>query len=95
MPAGKSAAKKAGAKASHATKNTEQTGKTVAAKKDTSKPGAKPSYSVERSRCQVLLKTGLKGPGQYQSIKFHKLGGEKEAIAYGKQWVASKITGTV
>ena len=32
--------------------------------------GAKSSYSVERSRCNVQARTGLKGPNQTKSFRF-------------------------
>jgi len=50
-----------------------------------------PTFSVERSRSQVLLRTGLAGKGQNITIKFASVkGGEKQAIGQAKRWVAEQ-----
>ena len=49
-----------------------------------------PGYSVERSRNQVMCRTGKVGAGQCHAIKFTK-GGEKKAIEKAKEWVKAAM----
>ena len=54
------------------------------------KPSAKPTYSVERSRKQVMCRTGLSGPGSTHGIRFgphekHKT--EAAAIEAARKWL--------
>ena len=57
-------------------------------KKDVqSKP---PSISVERSRSQVLCRTGFMGPGQNHALSFHSHGGEKNAVKEANKWLAAE-----
>ena len=50
-----------------------------------------PGYSVERSRDQVLCRTGVKGAGQSVAYKFADYGGSSDkAISAAKKWVAAQ-----
>jgi hypothetical protein len=49
----------------------------------------RPSVSVERSRKQVLCRTGRKGPGQNHAIPFGSEG-ESAAIAKGRAWLRAE-----
>ena len=50
---------------------------------------AKPSWSNEHSRSQILCRTGLRGPGQSHNIKYGPLEGitVPEAIEMAKEWI--------
>lgn len=51
----------------------------------------KPSYAVERSRLQVMCRTGLKGTGQNHAIKFASHGGEKGAVRQAENWAMNLV----
>ena len=51
----------------------------------------KPSYAVERSRLQVMCRTGLKGTGQNHAIKFASHGGEKGAVRQAEKWAMDLV----
>ena len=56
-----------------------------------------PSMSVERSRKQVMLRNGDKGPGSTFKLEFKAHGGEAMAVKKAKAWLVSerkKYTGT-
>ena len=48
---------------------------------------AKPCFSIERSRKQVMCRTGKGGPGSSHPIVWSESGGEKGAIAKAKTWL--------
>ena len=55
------------------------------------KPSSKAYFTVERSRSQVMCRTGLGGPGSTHKIKFgagEMCKSEAEAVSAAKQWVA-------
>lgn len=47
---------------------------------------ARPYFNVERSRSQVMCRTGLRGPGSSFAIKYDE-GGEAAAIKKAQKWV--------
>ena len=52
-----------------------------------------PNYAVERSRSQVLCRTGFRGPGQSVKLGYGKgeaFTSEKRAVAAAKKWVAAE-----
>ena len=49
-----------------------------------------PHYGIERTRDQVLCRTGLKGPGETKAFTFKASGGEAKAVAKAKIWVAAE-----
>ena len=49
-----------------------------------------PSFGVERSRSQVVCRTGRKGPGQTMTITFASAGGETAAVNKAKKWLAAE-----
>ena len=52
---------------------------------------AAPNPSVERSRGQVQLRTGRKGPGQNLALTFAKHGGEAATRALAEKWLAAEL----
>ena len=50
---------------------------------------AAPSFSVERSRERVQIRTGRKGPGQNLALAFAKHGGEAATRALAEKWLAA------
>ena len=50
-----------------------------------------PSWSNERSRSQVLFRTGLKGPGQSSTIKYSNKATEVKAIKEAKRKVDAEM----
>ena len=48
---------------------------------------AAPSFSVERSRNQVQLRTGHKGPGQNLAFEFARHGGAGAIKASAEKWL--------
>ena len=53
----------------------------------------KPKYAVERTRNQVLCRTGYRGPGQSIQLKFGegaKFANEAQAIAAAKKWLVEE-----
>ena len=52
---------------------------------------AAPSFSVERSRNQVQLRTGHKGPGQNLALEFARHGGEAATRALAEKWLAAEL----
>ena len=66
--------------------------KTPATKKQKAEPvGQRPCFGVERSRQQVMCRTGLKGSGQHFAISFKKAGSEKAAIEQAKVWLQKEL----
>ncbi len=64
------------------------------AEKAKAKAKAKPSFAVERSRSQVMCRTGLSGTGQTQALKYglgQAHSNEKAAIAAARVWVQRKL----
>jgi hypothetical protein len=53
-------------------------------------PRKMPHYGIERTRDQVLCRTGLKGPGETKAFTFKASGGEAKAVAKAKIWVAAE-----
>lgn len=53
------------------------------------KPEKQPFYCYERSRMQIMCRTGIMGPGQSHAIKYGE-GGEAAAEAKAKKWVQSQ-----
>ena len=51
----------------------------------------RPSWSVERSRKQVLARTGQKGAGSSMAFKFVDYKGEPGATKAGKEWVKKQV----
>ena len=49
-----------------------------------------PSFGVEATRSQVMLRTGLMGKGQTTALKFHNEASKKACIAEAKQLVAEE-----
>ncbi len=49
-------------------------------------PAPRPHYTIERTRKQVVCRTGLKGSGQYHCIAFGTQG-EKAAVRKAQAWV--------
>ena len=54
-------------------------------------PRKMPHYGIERTRDQVLCRTGLKGPGETKAFTFKASGGEAKAVANAKIWVAAEM----
>ena len=52
---------------------------------------AAPSFSVERSRERVQIRTGRKGPGQNLALTFAKHGGEAATRALAEKWLAAEL----
>lgn len=77
-------------------KATASKGKASAACKGKGKPhsgGGKfnPTFCIEKSRKQVMCRTGLKGSGQNHAITFKSAGSEAKAIKLAKVWVADQV----
>ena len=54
-------------------------------------PAARAPFSgMERTRQQVMCRTGLQGPGQTHRITWASAGGEEAAVAQAKAWVAKQ-----
>ena len=51
----------------------------------------RPSWSVERSRKQVLARTGQKGAGSSMAFKFVDYKGEPGATKAAKEWVKKQV----
>ena len=64
--------------------------KKPAAAVDGTHQACKPSYTIERSRSQIVCNTGIPGKGRYHTISFKKAGGEKKAKALADKWVAER-----
>ena len=46
-----------------------------------------PHWGFERSRGQLMCRTGLEGPNQCHAIKFKEVGGEAKAVRMANAWV--------
>jgi hypothetical protein len=54
------------------------------------KPATSPSLSVERSRCQVMLRNGQEGAGTTYTMRFPDYGGEGKALKKARAWLESE-----
>ena len=62
-----------------------------ASKSEAKKPVSKnPSVNVERSRNQVLGRTGLIGPGQTKTFSFNVYGSEEKAMKEANKWLQNE-----
>ena len=62
-----------------------------ASKSEAKKPVSKnPSVNVERSRNQILGRTGLIGPGQTKTFSFNVYGSEEKAMKEAKKWLQNE-----
>ena len=83
--AGKTPRAQAGTTAAPGKTPTKPAGKTAAAGKTPKKPESKPpSFTNERSRSQILFRTGLLGSGQNQTRRYTDEASEREAIRWAK-----------
>ena len=53
----------------------------------------RPHFDIERSRGQVMCRTGGKGVGQSFAIKFSTAGSETKAVQKAKKWMAEQLAG--
>ena len=66
-----------------------ESAKAAAAMGTDHKHGA-PSFSMEWSRNQIMLRTGIKGKGQSAAVSLDKFDNIDAACAYARKWVASE-----
>ena len=55
------------------------------------KGGKRPHFALERTRGQVMCRTGKAGAGQCHAIRFSDAGTEQKAIKLAKEWVAEQL----
>ena len=55
------------------------------------KGGKRPHFALERTRGQVMCRTGKAGVGQSHAIRFSDAGTEQKAIKLAKEWVAEQL----
>ena len=51
----------------------------------------RPRMDIESSRTQVLLRSGVSGPGGSTALKWADHGGQVKTIAKGKEWLAGEL----